>query len=102
MGELSFEHVPPKSAYAYNKVDFESIDFVDYNSRKGTWKKISRGRLGAYTLCKKCNNIVGGYAREYKEWVKKGVKILVVFHHQREIKLYELVENALKKEIGEK
>lgn len=75
--ELSFEHFPPKSAYNKGRI-FDAVDFMDWIKDKGVWKKKRRisGGLGAYTLCSRCNNIAGRYAREYIEWVKKAVKIL--------------------------
>jgi hypothetical protein len=75
--ELSFEHFPPKSAYNKGRI-FDAVDFMDLIKDEGVWKKKRRisGGLGAYTLCSRCNNIAGRYAREYKEWVKKAVKIL--------------------------
>lgn len=82
--ELSFEHFPPKSAYNKGRI-FKVVDFMDWNSDKGTWKrkKEIRGGLGAYTLCRKCNNIVGRYAREYKEWVDSAIKILKENHGRK-------------------
>jgi hypothetical protein len=75
--ELSFEHFPPRSAYNKGRF-YEAIDFMDWVKDKGTWekKKKIRGALGAYTLCKGCNNMAGRYAKEYKEWVKIAVEIL--------------------------
>lgn len=76
--DLSFEHVPPKNAYNYRDSIFEAFDFMDWIQEKGTWKKRKkiRGGLGAYTLCRSCNSLGGRYAREYKEWVNKAIKIL--------------------------
>ena len=62
--ELSFEHVPPKSAFndrpAVGKHIFDLInkDPDEYTSGKGY--KSQRG-AGAYTLCKKCNNDTGAW-----------------------------------------
>lgn len=70
-GELSFEHVPPRSAF--NKGQYVAIDYMSWIQSNGTWansKKVSGG-LGAYTLCRKCNSIGGRYGREYKEWAVK-------------------------------
>lgn len=75
--ELSFEHIPPRSAYNRDGT-FEVIDFMEWIQEKETFKKRRkvRGGLGLFTLCRKCNSLGGRYVREYKEWVDKGIEIL--------------------------
>lgn len=79
--DLSFEHVPPKSAYNKDRT-FEAIDFIKWIQDDGNYKirKKIRGGIGSQTLCKKCNNLGGKYAREYKEWTEIGVEILKQYH----------------------
>lgn len=75
--DLSFEHIPPKSAFN-NDVKFIAIDFIDWIQNDGDYKigKKIRAGLGSRTLCRKCNSLGGKYAREYKEWAIEGTKIL--------------------------
>lgn len=72
---LSFEHVPPKSAY--NKKTFlqynleDKVKGVDVQGRK------IQGGVRVYTLCKSCNNNTGAwYASEYVDWAHIGHDVL--------------------------
>lgn len=78
-GQLSFEHVPPESAFndapavAY-RIDEYLRHQGDLNSMRG--EKNQRG-VGAFTLCVPCNNNTGSwYGGEYVEWAKVGLQIL--------------------------
>ena len=92
-GEVSYEHVPPKSAFNNNKdfytarvhplfekrnaTTFEELTKID----KSKVKK-EQGGVGFYSLCKICNNNTGGwYGRSYVDWVKQSAKY---FDHLRE------------------
>lgn len=73
--ELSFEHVPPKSA-------FNKATLVEYTLESWTTKRKVKGRqrqggTGEYTLCKQCNNDTGSwYADEYVKWAKIAFDVL--------------------------
>ncbi len=71
VGKLSFEHVPPESAFNNRPVFLGDIKkMLDAKTvlplRGG--KQCQRGS-GAYTLCERCNNNTGGwYGSAYVEW----------------------------------
>ncbi len=78
--KLSFEHVPPSSAFndcpAVSKHIFELINKNpdSYFEKKG---KISQRGIGAYTLCEKCNNDTGTwYGDAFVRWAHQGMDIL--------------------------
>ena len=78
--KLSFEHVPPRSAFndcpAVYKEVFELInkDPSRYFEQKGD---ISQRGVGAYTLCEKCNNDTGSwYGDAFADWAHQGMEIL--------------------------
>jgi hypothetical protein len=66
-GTLSFEHVPPQSAYNKERiVERKVADKIADRDTKGT---IVQGGSGAYTLCQECNNNTGSwYGGEYIKW----------------------------------
>lgn len=70
VGDLTFEHVPPKSAF--NKAS----DLLSYgfDSKTNAWvpSKANPYGVGEYTLCAKCNNDTGGiYGQSFCEFVSK-------------------------------
>jgi hypothetical protein len=73
-GQLSFEHVPPASAFNDRKVIipngrkvFALADLDQLDELGG--KQQQRGQ-GGYTLCPSCNNNTGGwYGSAYADWV---------------------------------
>lgn len=76
-GPLSFEHVPPRSAFNNRRVlskraaDIRDIDLYD---RSG---QIQQRGAGAYTLCVKCNNDTGSwYGPAYADWAIQGMTLL--------------------------
>ncbi len=77
-GELSFEHVPPKSAF--NRMPVVAAGF-EQAFRHGPddqlrGRIIQRGR-GDYTLCCRCNNNTGRwYAPDFAQWCFQGAQIL--------------------------
>ena|SRR4030067_1321563 len=80
-GKLSFEHVPPESAFNDHKITtpdtkrvFELTNLDDLNSLPG--KQSQRGQ-GDYTLCEPCNNLTGHwYGANYAVWVHQGAAYL--------------------------
>ncbi|WP_299008509.1 hypothetical protein [uncultured Tenacibaculum sp.] len=80
--ELSFEHIPPKSAFNKNN-RFYTISSIDYYQNFEQYKnekpnlKIEQGGLGEYCLCVNCNGFLGQmYVREYKKFSHIAMSIL--------------------------
>jgi len=81
-GNLSFEHVPPQTAFNKN-TKYTTAKFDDYaklqnplNERpKG---KTKQGGIGENSFCEKCNNFLGQtYVPAYKRWVLAGREIIM-------------------------
>ena len=80
-GKLSFEHVPPESAFNDRKVVtpdakrvFELRDLDELRNLSG--KQSQRGQ-GGYTLCGRCNRLTGHwYGANYAAWVYQGADYL--------------------------
>lgn len=77
-GRLSFEHVPPESAFNDSGVLLETLGQWLASERGGKERGTYRQRgLGAYTLCERCNNNTGRwYASEYVIWAKRLMPIV--------------------------
>src|SRR5271168_3888346 len=70
VGKLSFEHVPPESAFndrralrtAFeNLLEADDLDNLPY--------RVQQRGAGAFTLCEKCNTDTGGwYVPGYSDW----------------------------------
>ena len=78
-GRLSFEHVPPKSAFNNQRVVRigldQAINTGPYDRPKG---RIEQRGAGAYTLCESCNNNTGSwYAPAFAGWCLQGAKVLI-------------------------
>ncbi|ANW95830.1 hypothetical protein AXE80_05835 [Wenyingzhuangia fucanilytica] len=76
--KLSFEHVPPESAYNSTPVFFQDSENLHDKSSYvyGKRKRSSRGAGGMY-FCVSCNNNTGGwYAKDYKEFAEIGMYVL--------------------------
>ncbi len=89
---LTFEHVPPRSAFNDKPVLYREIEGLlngsERSSRKGF--VVQKG-MGAYTLCSECNNRTGAwYGRSFVEWAYQGMcylqsgagnrKLCLLFH----------------------
>jgi hypothetical protein len=78
---LSYEHVPPKSAFnssrvfvANSKRLFGPEFYEQYFLPKGTYDQ--KG-TGGYTICEKCNNNPGSwYVPSYVKWAHQGMRYL--------------------------
>lgn len=81
--ELSFEHIPPKSAFnkttRYKIVPYEQV-LKQENILEAKFKsKIEQGGVGYYSLCNQCNNFLGlnyvnaytSYSNSFIEFVRK-------------------------------
>jgi len=76
--KLSFEHVPPKSAFNDKLIFMQSYDhFANDNSPLFGKKNRSQRGFGGHTLCEKCNNTTGDwYAKDFVEFARQGMKII--------------------------
>ncbi len=80
-GELTFEHIPPKTAFNKNTRyysilhdEFTKIKDIFSYKPKGA---VYQGGMGEYCLCEKCNNYLGqNYVRSYQKWVGLGAYLL--------------------------
>lgn len=80
-GALSFEHVPPESAFNNQRIItpdtkkvFELTDLDEL--RKLSGRQSQRGQ-GGYTLCSQCNNLTGHwYGANYAAWAYQGADYL--------------------------
>jgi hypothetical protein len=84
--QLTFEHIPPKSAFNNNKFFFTTnihplLDkrnartFEDLTSFDKSTAKKNQGGIGIHSLCGFCNNLFGTYyVRAYKEWITQSME----------------------------
>jgi hypothetical protein len=76
--ELSFEHIPPKSAFndrRYIELKFE--DMIGLGPDDIIKGPIHQGGIGKHTLCGKCNNDTGSwYGGRFVDWCYQGMDIL--------------------------
>jgi len=76
-GKLSFEHVPPRSAFNKHPI----LEF-DVKKLIGNWEAEIKGKIqqlgaGSYTLCEKCNTTTGAwYGPAYAEWAHQAFRLL--------------------------
>jgi hypothetical protein len=91
-GELSFEHVPPRSAFNDKPVILRiGRDAIEPNLDNLTPARgrISRKGAGDYTLCPRCNNVTGGwYGSAYAEWAYQGMRLIE--HAEKAPSLYHI------------
>jgi hypothetical protein len=74
-GNLSFEHVPPQSAF--NKVTVIEYTLESWITKRKVKGKQRQGGIGAYTLCESCNNNTGTwYGVEYAKWANTAMEVL--------------------------
>lgn len=82
--ELTFEHIPPRSAFnkntKYKIIDNTEyyVNFLKYQSKELTYRsRVEQGGLGEFCLCADCNNFLGrNYVNEYTKFAKKAMSIL--------------------------
>jgi hypothetical protein len=78
---LSYEHVPPRSAFNSSRVLvadssklFGATSYQQYLSPRG---KFDQKGAGAYTICERCNNNTGHlYVPSYADWAEQGMRYL--------------------------
>ena len=78
VGDLSFEHVPPRAAFNDRlviSVKFEqAITLGPGEEARGS---IQQRGAGGYTLCTRCNNLTGKwYGARFVDWCYQGMDIL--------------------------
>jgi hypothetical protein len=97
---LTFEHVPPSSAYNKNTRhksikmdDYSQIESIDSFNPKG---KILQGGIGYYALCKKCNSFLGdNYVPAFKKFVQSGAEA-IKFNPLQEVSFCSISQEPLK------
>jgi hypothetical protein len=86
-GRLSFEHIPPRSAFNHKPIlvqDHEKL-FEQSSPVFGKHSKSNKG-FGRHTLCESCNNKTGDwYARDFTEFSKQGMEFLKSSEHPTQI-----------------
>ncbi|MHA7058491.1 hypothetical protein ACWGOQ_0014810 [Aquimarina sp. M1] len=73
--KLTFEHIPPESAYNRKPVYFQKSEHL-HDTKSYLYGKRMRSNQGAggYYLCKQCNNNTGSwYGASYKQFVDTGI-----------------------------
>ncbi len=76
--KLSFEHVPPQSAFNNKPIFVQTHEhLIDKNSYLYGKRKRSNRGLGGYSLCESCNKNTGDwYARDFGDFAHQGMKII--------------------------
>ena len=78
--KLSFEHVPPRSAFNDEPILFADVERLRAGGHPDDYEKGAREQqkgAGAYTLCDRCNSTTGGwYAPAYMSFAKQGMNYL--------------------------
>ena len=80
-GKLSFEHVPPASAFNHRKIVTPDtrrvLELTNLDELEGLRGKLSQRGQGGYTLCERCNNQTGRwFGGSYAEWVYQAAAYL--------------------------
>lgn len=71
--KLSFEHIPPRSAFNDQQRVFQTMQ--DFVSGRGYSK--FRGGIGKYSICEACNNRTGAwYGVAFADWARQGLEWL--------------------------
>ncbi len=78
---LTFEHIPPRSAYNRSRATIGGIESWiarDQNPLAPAGKRsIQQRGSGSYALCEPCNNLAGRlYVPEFTRWTRMGADIL--------------------------
>lgn len=86
IAELTREHIPPRSAFNKERIEFSEGDelFEDGLLTEPTTSRKIQGGLSGYVLCESCNNFTGTrYAREYQEWALRAAGCLRDIHNNQ-------------------
>ena len=97
--ELTFEHVPPQSAFNKEKITeipFEKLEGLEsFDEAIGMKGRVSQRGMGGYYLCAPCNNNTGSwYGPSYARWAgfghshleKSAISEVIKIHPLRVIK----------------
>lgn len=83
-GKLSYEHVPPSSAFNDKPVLYTTLlKLLNKEDLDGmTGKKLQRG-AGSYTLCERCNSLTGHwYGDAFADWAHQAVNVITATRGQ--------------------
>jgi hypothetical protein len=77
--KLSFEHVPPQSAFNDKPIFIQAYEhLLDQESNLYGKKMRSNRGFGGYTLCEDCNKSTGNwYARDFIDFAKQGMEAIL-------------------------
>jgi len=77
-GKLSFEHVPPRSAFNDRPLVLKKVDWLRQGGPEiAPGRRIQQRGAGGYTLCERCNNQTGiWYGAAYAEWAEQGLEAI--------------------------
>src|ERR1700730_14840194 len=78
-GKLSFEHVPPDSAFNDQRILRTSFEQMLANEHPDEFKGQQQQRgAGGYTLCEKCNNDTGlWYVPAFTSWSQQAMRFVI-------------------------
>jgi len=76
--KLSFEHVPPRSAFNDKPIFMQTTEHLWEENSRFFGKKIKSNKgFGSFTLCEQCNNDTGDwYAKDFGEFAHQGMHII--------------------------
>src|SRR5215470_5196886 len=76
---MSFEHVPPKSAFNDSPILRSDFDKVVASENLDDLRGVIQQRgSGAFTLCQKCNNDTGRwYGAAYAKWAEQAMRFII-------------------------
>lgn len=77
-GDLTFEHIPPRSCYNNRSVEIlRGMKTMDLSGDKQHRGQIQQRGAGDYHSCRRCNNATGRmYVPETIRWVQRGAEVL--------------------------
>lgn len=77
-GDLSFEHIPPRSCYNDRSAKLlEGMAALQLEPGGIQHGRISQRGMGGYCTCGRCNNRTGGmYVHETRAWVERAAEVL--------------------------
>ena len=78
VGPLTFEHIPPRSAFNSERAFTRTFDQASAVHPLDSFRgRIKQGGLGEFSLCAACNNATGDwYAKEYASWAQQAAVLL--------------------------
>jgi hypothetical protein len=100
-GKLSFEHVPPESAFNDQRILVSSFEQMLTREHPDEFKGRQQQRgAGDYTLCGKCNNDTGHwYVPAFTSWAQQAMRVVIGTRGRPSLE-YPFVLDLLRKSIG--